>query len=118
MYKYNAMVVKVVDGDTLDLVVDLGFDIFQKMRVRLFGIDTPEVYGVKHDSEEYARGKLSSDFVKKMLHPGAKVSMHSVKDKKGKYGRYLATVFCDVDGVLTNLNDLLVTNGLAIKKEY
>lgn len=118
MYQYNAMVVRVVDGDTLDLMVDLGFDIFQKMRVRLFGIDTPEIYGVKRDSEEYSKGKLASDFVKKILHPGTKVSMNSVKDKRGKYGRYLATVFCDMNGVLTNLNDMLVTNGLAVKKDY
>jgi micrococcal nuclease len=118
MYEYNAVIVKVVDGDTLDVLVDLGLEIFIKLRVRLYGIDTPEVYGVKHDSEEYAAGKKASDFVKKHLPQGAKVTIRTIKDKRGKYGRYLGKISFSSNGNKMDLSTLLLENGLAIIKSY
>ena len=55
-YRYRAELDRVVDGDTLDVVIDLGFYIKIKERIRLEGIDAPEIYGVPQDSEEYPQG--------------------------------------------------------------
>jgi len=118
MYEYNAVIVKVVDGDTLDVLVDLGLEIFKKLRVRLYGIDTPEVYGVKHDSEEYAEGKKASDFVKKLLPQGTKVTIRTIKDKRGKYGRYLARVFFNFESGKMDLAALLLRENLAKTRKY
>ena len=118
MYEYNAVIVKVVDGDTLDVLVDLGLEIYKKLRVRLYGIDTPEVYGVKHDSEEYTAGKKASDFVKKLLPQGTKITIRTIKDKRGKYGRYLGRVFFDYEGNKEDLSVLLLREGLAVQRVY
>ena len=65
MYEYKAQVVKVVDGDTVDMLFDLGFNIYHSCRVRMLGIDTPE--SRTRDLEEKARGKLSKQFLKDCL---------------------------------------------------
>ena len=59
MYKYNAEIVRVVDGDTVDAMVDLGFKIFKKIRIRLYGINTPETR--TRDLEEKKRGLAAKD---------------------------------------------------------
>jgi len=56
MYQYKAKAERVVDGDTIDVTIDLGFKITTHQRIRLAGIDTPEVYSVKKDSDEHRRG--------------------------------------------------------------
>lgn len=101
MYEYRARVVRVVDGDTLDVVFDLGFGIMfgndaAPVRIRLAGIDTPETYGVKKDSDEYKAGMLSKARLMELL----AITRNSVvilteKDKTGKFGRYLAYVYPD-----------------------
>lgn len=94
-FEYYAQVVRVVDGDTLDLMVDLGFGVHKKDRFRLLDVDTPEIYGVKKDSEEYTRGKEASQFVLNWLQENCEnnqVYIKTHKDKQGKYGRYLAHV--------------------------
>lgn len=95
-YEYFAAVTRVVDGDTLELMVDLGFGTHRKDRFRLLDVDTPEVYGVKKDSEEYAKGKQCSEFVDNWLRElgNYKCRVVTHKDKKGKYGRYLAEIYC------------------------
>ena len=67
LYRYSARCSRVVDGDTLDLDIDLGFGMHFFERVRLFGIDTPETFGVKKDSDEYARGKAAADRVRELV---------------------------------------------------
>ena len=62
MYEYGCTVTRVVDGDTIDVILDLGFSIFHKCRVRLYGIDTPE--SRTRDKDEKARGKIASKFLK------------------------------------------------------
>ncbi len=62
-YEYKAKLIKVVDGDTLDVQIDLGFNIFQNIRVRLLGVNTPETYGVKKESIEYKKGMKAKQFV-------------------------------------------------------
>jgi len=124
MWQYNAKVSRVVDGDTLDLRVDLGFTASVDIRVRLYGMDTPEVYGVKKDSEEYKKGMEAHEFVNQwLLKTGtlldAPVVITSFDGKKlgtGKYGRWLAEVYRDGDSV--SLNEALVKAGHAILVSY
>lgn len=105
MYKYNAKLIKVVDGDTLDLEIDLGFGIKKIDRFRLYGIDTPETYG-KNRSE---KGKEATAYVKSKLENCSQIVVETYKDKQGKYGRYLANI------IYNNvcLNEELVQAGLA-----
>lgn len=117
MYRYHARVLRVVDGDTLDLLTDLGFSIKVEMRVRLHGVDTPEVYGVKKTSEEYKKGAAATKFVVDWLDAiGNEITIQTHQDKQGKYGRYLVKVINEETGEC--LNEALVTNGHAIEVLY
>ena len=109
LYRYKALVRAVVDGDTLDLEIDLGMSVFVRERVRLSGIDTHEIFGVKVGSEEYKLGMASKNRVEELL-VGKIVYIVTTKDKKEKYGRYLAKVYLP-DGIC--INDLLISEGLA-----
>jgi len=108
-YNYKAKCIKVIDGDTLELEIDLGLNILTRERVRLFGINTHEIFGVKIGSDEYNLGMKSKTRVEELV-SGKEVSVTTIKDKKEKYGRYLAKIY--IDGVC--LNDLLVSEGLAV----
>jgi len=101
MYQYKATLVKVVDGDTVDLAVDLGFDIVFNMRVRLNGIDTPEMHSP--DPLERAKAILAKDHLSSLL-VGKSLTVNTHKDKKEKYGRYLADIMV---GDLDVVKDLL-----------
>jgi len=103
MYNYKAKILDVYDGDTVTALVDLGFLHYQEMKLRLYGIDTPEVRGV-----EKIEGKKVRDIVREMI-LGKEVEIITYKDKQGKYGRYLANII--LDGVDINL--WLVANGHA-----
>lgn len=115
MYEYEAIILRVVDGDTVDADIDLGMNVHVHERLRLKGIDTPEVYGVKKDSAEYAAGMAASEFLKKLIPPGTLVKVRTVKDRKGKYGRYVADIIVSDpdDGSVINVSDHLVENGHA-----
>tara|TARA_R110000787_G_scaffold280759_1_gene391655 strand:- start:60 stop:482 length:423 start_codon:yes stop_codon:yes gene_type:complete len=109
MYEYSCTVDRVVDGDTCDVVLDLGFDILYRCRVRLYGIDTPE--SRTRDKDEKVRGKLASAFLQEAMDTGEKVVIETkLKDSKGKFGRVLGNVM--VDGI--NINQALVDNYLAV----
>ncbi|MEM5806846.1 MAG: thermonuclease family protein [Candidatus Aenigmatarchaeota archaeon] len=112
-YVYLAQCINVIDGDTIDLDVDLGFDIRMKRRFRLYGINAYEIFGVSKDSEEYRRGMEAKQLVESLI-LNKKIVIESYKDKTDKYGRYLAMVYLD-DG--TCLNSLLVEKGLAVTYE-
>lgn len=103
MYNYKAHIKAVYDGDTVTAVVDLGFLHYQEMKLRLYGIDTPELRG-----EEREEGLKVRDIVREMI-LDKEVEIHSYKDKQGKYGRYLATIM--LDGI--NINQWLVDQGHA-----
>jgi len=100
---------KVVDGDTIDVMVDLGFGIYHKVRIRLFGIDTPEIYG-RVTEEEKEKGMKAKEFVEKWLESANELYIKTIKDKKGKYGRYLGIVFNEKEEAL---NEILLNEGLA-----
>ncbi|MGB0788299.1 MAG: thermonuclease family protein [Marinirhabdus sp.] len=104
MYHYKAKITGVYDGDTVTAVVDLGFLHYQKMRLRLYGINTPEIRG-----KERKEGLVARDIVREMI-LDKEVEIHTYKDKQGKFGRYLATII--IDGV--NVNKWLVENGHAV----
>ena len=88
MYEYSCKVERVVDGDTIDVVLDLGFDILYKSRVRLYGIDTPE--SRTRDLDEKARGKLATAFLKEAVDCGKQIVIQTkLKDSRGKFGRVL-----------------------------
>ena len=109
MYEYNCTVERVVDGDTIDVVLDLGFDILHKCRVRLYGIDTPE--SRTRNLDEKARGKMAGSFLEEAIEDGEKVVIQTkLKDSKGKYGRVLGDVV--VDDI--NINQLMVKCHLAV----
>tara|TARA_R100000808_G_scaffold16457_1_gene37142 strand:- start:399 stop:821 length:423 start_codon:yes stop_codon:yes gene_type:complete len=108
MYEYNCNVKRVVDGDTVDVIIDLGFDISYSSRVRLFGIDTPE--SRTRDKDEKARGLISKDFLKSYLDKGG-VVIRTRKDKKGKFGRILGEMV--VEDI--NINELMIKEHHAVK---
>lgn len=113
MFEYKATVIRVVDGDTLELELDLGFDTFRKEKVRLARVDTPEVYGVKKESAEYQKGQLASQFTKEWIEKtNGEIVVKTEKDKTGKYGRYIVEVFAgDGDSVGENLQEAIIAAG-------
>ncbi len=103
MYTYKAKIIAVYDGDTVTAMVDLGFFHFQQMRLRLYGINTPEIRGVEKEAGIIVRDILRGLILDK------EVVIHSYKDKQEKYGRYLATIMVGD----SNINHWLVDNGHA-----
>jgi len=107
MYEYKATVTKVYDGDTITVDFDLGFGIvLKKQKIRLLGINTPEVRG-----SEKPQGIISRDALRQRI-LGKVVTIKTSKDKKGKYGRWLGEVFVEDE----NINQWLLSEGYA--KEY
>ena len=107
MYEYNGTVVKIVDADTIDVRVDIGFGISYKERFMVLGFDAWEMRG-----EERPRGIVAKNRVLELIPIGDPVIIKTHKDKKGKYGRYLAEVFTH-DG--ENIGELLIKEGHAKK---
>ena len=106
---YNAEVKKVVDGDTFDIVIDLGFDTLKKGRVRLYGVNTPE--SRTSNVEEKKMGLAAKEFTDQWLtKANHRVKIETIIDKNEKYGRVLARVW-DEEG--NCLNTDIVTSGLA-----
>lgn len=113
-YVYEAKLKRVIDGDTLELIVDLGFGVLRVDKFRLLGVNTPEVYGVKKTSEEYARGKIASAVTEQWFEDnGEDVIIRSYDAQKaiktGKYGRWLIVVYPLNSN--PSLNDILVSEG-------
>ena len=112
MYDYQATLMRVVDGDTIDVLVDLGFHMSVEMRLRLAGIDTPELHSP--DDALRARAVRARARVIELLPLGVTFRVETIKDKTEKYGRYLAWI--TPAGATATLNAMLVSEGLA--KEY
>jgi micrococcal nuclease len=117
-YVYRAKVVSVYDADTMTVDIDCGFGVWlHKQKLRLYGINAPEVRG-----PEKVEGKISRDYVRSVCGEGKSIVLQSHRDKKGKYGRWLATVWyhshANPDGPMMNLNETLVQRGLAKTASY
>tara|TARA_R100000781_G_scaffold2413_1_gene3919 strand:+ start:448 stop:867 length:420 start_codon:yes stop_codon:yes gene_type:complete len=108
MYEYSCEVTRVVDGDTVDVIIDLGFDISYKSRVRLYGIDTPE--SRTRDKDEKVRGLMSKQYLVDELSKG-QVVIKTYKDKKGKFGRVLGEMYV----ADRNINLMMVDDYMAVK---
>jgi micrococcal nuclease len=111
MYEYFVKEVKnVVDGDTIDVIIDLGFDILFASRVRLAGIDTPESRTT--DKAEKALGLESKEYLKKHLKDSKSVVIKTEKmNSSEKYGRILGWIY--VNGDTESLNDKMINDGYA-----
>lgn len=110
-YQYPALVVSVYDGDTITVNIDLGFGVeLKKQKIRLYGINTPEVRGSSRDL-----GIISRDYVREKI-LNKNIMLQSIKDKKGKYGRWLGIVLMEEEKV--NLNKELISKNLAIFADY
>lgn len=120
-YTYRAHVTRVVDGDTVDLMVDLGFSTHVSTRVRLLGVNTPETYGVKKDSVEFQKGMQAKALTESLLTPvtlGETVIVQTELDRTEKYGRYLARIWTKqtTGGPWICVNDKLIEAGYG--KQY
>ena len=119
LYHYKANVVSIYDGDTIRSDLQLGLGIVKKNEpLRLYGINAPEVRG-----PEKIAGYASRDYLREIL-KNHEVIIETLKDKKGKYGRYIAIIWvkgkgqwCELD-TWCNVNDQLVKAGHAIYVEY
>jgi len=111
-YEYEARLVRVIDGDTFELSFDLGFGVSFTEKVRLFGADTPEIFHAKTDAEK-AHGMAARAFVADAL-ANRKLIVETHKDRKGKYGRYIAAV--KIEGIY--LAQLLRDNDLIKRESY
>jgi micrococcal nuclease len=102
MYEYKAKIIRVIDGDTIDAEVDLGFNIKMVMKIRLAGINAPEM-----NTQE---GKRTKDALLTLIE-GENVTLLSIKDKQEKYGRYLGVIVKDNK----NVNEWLVEQNMAVR---
>lgn len=103
LYYYKGIVKRVVDGDTYDIMVDLGFGIYSLIRFRLELVDTPEVRGVEREE-----GLRVVEIVREKIE-GKEVILKSTK--KGSFNRYIATIWIDD----VNLGEYLLNENLAVK---
>ena len=118
MYQYNCRIDRVVDGDTVDVDIDLGFDVWlKKQRIRLYGVDTPE--SRTRDLEEKKYGLAAKKFVEKRLPIGSKQTLRTRLDDRGKFGRILGefvlTTQWEGKDIPTTINEQLVKERHAVK---
>jgi micrococcal nuclease len=119
VYKVTA-IEKVVDGDTVDVVIDLGFDVATRQRVRLLGIDTPE--SRTRDLEEKRFGLLSKKKLKQWCLKAVESEKDDIElelrceeaDSRGKFGRVLAEIWVTEDGHATNVNKWMCDEAYAV----
>jgi len=108
MYYYKIELLRVVDGDTIDVRIDLGFNVWNKSRIRLVGINAPE--SRTRDKEEKKRGLAAKDWLIEKLE-SAKDDLEMKSYGVGKYGRVLGEIYIKE----VNVNELMVKEGHAVK---
>ena len=113
MYEYRCKVVKIVDGDTVDVDIDLGFGVWlKKERIRMFGIDTPESRTRDLDEKKY--GLMAKDYITKLLDDEGGIVLKTRKDAEGKDGRILGELWRTTDFADTSINELMIKNHHAV----
>ncbi len=118
MYEYKAKVTSVYDGDTITVDIDLGMHVYLRgEKIRLYGINAPEIRG-----SQRKQGLESRDYLRDLI-LDKEIILQSMKDKKGKYGRYLGIIwlFAIQDSKIiktVNINEKLVSEGYAQYKDY
>ena len=108
MYEYSCRINRVIDGDSVDVCIDLGFDISFTSSVRLYGIDTPE--SRTRDPDEKKCGLLAKKFLEDAVKNGKNIIIRTQKDEKGKFGRVLGSLI--IDGA--NINHKMIEENLAV----
>lgn len=110
MYTYQAKLIRVIDGDMIDAEIDLGFDIFIRQRIKLYGINTAQSRDSNIEQKEKgiaAKSKLIELLDKEFI-------VQIILNKRGKYGRSMGIVFVKSDNnTLLNINDTMVEEGFA-----
>jgi len=112
-YEYNAHITRVIDGDTFEANIDLGFNVSFKATLRLKGVDTPETWRPSCDAER-KHGEAATRFVETII-LGQKVKIITHKAGAGIYGRYTAEVYIE-DGRC--LSDMLIEGGFEKEDHY
>ena len=114
MYEYRCNIVKIIDGDTVDVDIDLGFGVWMRNeRVRLHGIDTPE--SRTRDLEEKKYGLLAKSFLIKMLEDEGGIVLKTHKDAEGKFGRILGELWRTTEYGDQSINQYLVDKHHAVR---
>ena len=119
-YQYKATCLRILDGDTLELKLELGFGLFFVDKFRLYGVNAPETHGKKSKiKEEKEKGIKALSYIDSLIYPddntAVPLRVQTIKDKKDKYGRYLAKIFIiNKDGEEICVNDSLIKEGLAV----
>ena len=112
MYEYKCTVVRVVDGDTVDVDIDLGFGVWmRKQRIRMFGIDAPESRTSNSSERQY--GIAAKKFLTEML-DDKELILKTHKDAKGKFGRILGEIWRTTDFADQSINDYMVEKHHAV----
>ena len=113
-YIYKAEVDRVVDGDTVDVLLDLSFGVYRKVRLRANGIDTPE--SRTRDLEEKKYGNMAKDLVLTLMPVGSMQTLITEKDKSGKFGRILGKFRVHEPNLdrYVILNDFMIDNHYAV----
>ena len=113
MYEYRCKIVKIVDGETVDVDIDLGFGVWMhKERIRLYGIDTPESRTRDLDEKKY--GLIAKSWIEKFMPLGSTQTLITQKDKSGKFGRILGKFRVNDGSYDIILNDWMITNHHAV----
>ena len=117
-YQYRIKeITKMYDGDTITVIIDLGFSTYEKHILRLARINAPEIRG-----EERPEGLISRDYLRERLteavNNNKNIYIKTYKDRTGKYGRYLADIYIDNFNPENCINDEMVAGNLAEYKEY
>jgi micrococcal nuclease len=114
MYEYRCNVVKIIDGDTVDVDIDLGFGVWmRKQRIRMYGIDTPE--SRTRDLEEKKYGLAAKDFLTGLLDDEGGIVLKTHKDGKGKFGRILGELWRTTDHADQSINDYMIEKHHAVR---
>ena len=113
MYEYRCKVVKIIDGDTVDVDIDLGFGVWlHKERIRLFGIDTPE--SRTRDLEEKKYGLAAKEYLTGMLDDDGGIILKTHKDKTGKFGRILGELWGTTNYADQSINNYMIDKHHAV----
>lgn len=109
LYTYKAICTAVYDGDTITVDIDLGMNIWQReQKIRLLGINTPEMRGA-----DKVAGAAARDYLRSLVLNG-EIIVRTVKDKHEKYGRLLGEIWIELDGREVNVNRMLLEGGYAV----
>lgn len=115
MYEYQAKLKRVVDGDTIDVIIDIGFKMTTTQRIRLANINTPEIFRVKVDSPGYKEGIEAKNYVEKRFSDNQGRMRIETRKNVGKYGRYIGIIWLGDSNI--SLNDELFQKGYAEKSK-